>query len=206
MTQVSKGRIRFSSDDPWLQNLKTQKGASAFVEHDGWIYFLATPFDSEPWTAFDDAVPRPLQLPAGFHEIFGDRPSLPGAAVGWDQELGLWRDNKRPDWVDDGTAFVAQKVFEHYGTNVGDTKDQWRLMPYRLTNGAELVFCPDADKRGATRQAPNGLVLDARLVYQYPIYGLTGYQGDLLQAGVVIPENKLVEFLKYGKIEHRLAG
>src|SRR5262249_45361091 len=160
---------------------------------DGWVYLIATPFDTEPWKAFEETPAAHPQLPAGFKEIFGERPTGDlAAAVAWDQQLKLFRDNKRPDWVDDNMASVAQQVWQHYATNVGAAKGQWRFIPFRLTNGAELVFFPDADPRGSTSVAPHGLVVDARLVYQYPIYGLTGYQGDLLNAGVNIPENKLV--------------
>ncbi len=205
-TEVSRGKIRFTPDDPMLAQMRVTKGSAAFTQRGEWVYFFSSPFDTEPWKAFEQpAVQPPAQLPAGFKEIFGERPVSLGAAAGWDQELRLWRDAKRPDWVDDALAAVAQAVWEHYTLGIGTVKSTFRFMPYRLTNGAEKVFFPDADQRAATTNAPQGLVVDARLVYTYPIYGLMGYQADLIQAGVVIPENRLVEFLKFGKQVHSVS-
>lgn len=214
MREVQNGRVRWSPDDPGLAGLIADKGASRFQEHGG-FYYLVSPFDPEPWRVFGPSLPPSVaSLPPGFASIFGSVvPDWPDDAT-WLQELGLWRDAKRPDWVNDAMEINAQAQFEHYCLGLAGEAQQWRLLSYRLTNGAEWVYCPDAVRvkplQGYTEQSvswnrvPNGLLLAARMVYEYPLYGVATYQSGLIQAGIDIPDNRRVYMLKFpGAAQHQ---
>ena len=145
-----------------------------FVEHEGFVYFNPTPFTGDPWLVFGPAPVKPGP-PAEFVEIFGPEPvgSLANRTT-WQQQLGLWRDNKLPDGADPVVVANAQDACQFYGLG--------NFLPFRLTNGAEMFFFPAADKRVAT--SFNGFSLEAKLVLEFLQFGIAFYQASLIQIGV----------------------
>jgi hypothetical protein len=173
-------------------------GAARFGQStpsDGFLYLL-TPFDQKPWLTFHGGpFVRPLVvLPEGFEAIYGKRPEGPagtnelrGLQQFWEQQLGLWRDNKAPDWA--SPERVAEVSILCQAHAMGPT-----LLPYRLTNGAEFVCFPGAKLAGRQAELPLHFELPARLVYEFTQQGIAMYQLMAAQEGNLIPTNQLVDF------------
>jgi hypothetical protein len=162
---------------------------------DGFLYLL-TPFDLKPWLTFVGGpfVKPPVVLPEGFEAIYGKRPEGPtgdnalrGLIQFWEQQLGLWRDNKAPDGVTPEREAVVSLLCQTHGMG-GD------LLPYRLTNGAEFVCFPGAKLAGRQAELPLHFELPALLVYEYTQHGIAMYQTMAAQEGNVIPTEQLVGF------------
>ena len=184
MSEVKGGSVRFRPDE-FSAGEKAVLGAQ-LTEKNGWLY-LTSPFDQTPWTKFDanPPGPKPVALPAGFVEIFGNEGDYveEGDKTAWRQELGLYRDANIPDSVTAGQKLLGETLAKNYGLG--------RVLPYRLTNGASYVYFPDANK--AAQERVVGFRLPAGLFYEYPEHAIAGYQSILRAAGVAVPN--LVPFL-----------
>ena len=188
MPEIKGGVVRFRPDEISTE-MRLRLGPQRIVSHGGWDYLMS--FNPTPWLLFEP-VAAPT-LPVGFVEIFGPRSGTKHPEY-WDQELGLYRDNKAPDWADAGQIAVAELTFQNYGAG--------RLLPYRLTNGDDYVALPNAPE-AICDPIVRGFRLPARLVYELPQHGLMIYQGALQEAGIPIPESQLVPFLRNKPIAHK---
>jgi hypothetical protein len=93
----------------------------------GGEWWLVNPFTTnEPWVTPSKAVPR--ELPAGFVEIFGERPkisgysSTPNPGLSWRVALDLWEQDLRyfkgsgiPEWATAQQAAAAEEVTRSWG-------------------------------------------------------------------------------------------
>ncbi len=203
--ESKNGRLRITTNELANQPF-VLLGAARFGQPtppDGYLYLYVFG-DSRPWETFNKGgfvQPKPV-LPEGFQAVYGERPKgdadtteLRGLQTYWDQQLGLWRDNKRPDWVTDETEAKALLEWGLLGIK--------SFLPYRLTNGAEWVCLPDANPVARDEALPLLYQLPARLVYDLGQQGAAIYQWNLKQKGVEIPQEQQVSFFGGPRITHQ---
>lgn len=196
--ESKNGRLRVTAEEAATDPRLVLLGAARFGQPtppDGFMYLL-TPFDLKPWETFKGGpwVKPPEVLPEGFEAIYGKRPEGPagtnelrGLIQFWEQQLGLWRDNKPPDSVTPERAAEASLLCQTHGMG-------GKLLPYRLTNGAEFVCFPEAKLAGRRAELPLYFELPALLVYEYTEQGIAMYQMMAAQEGNEIPTDQLVDF------------
>ena len=203
--ESKNGRLRVTAEEAMTDSRVVSLGSARFGQPtppDGFLYlFPMGGFDLKPWETFNGGpfVKPPVVLPDGFEAIYGKRPEGPAGTTAlrglqqfWEQQLGLWRDNKVPDSVTPELAAEVSLLCQAHG--MGGT-----LLPYRLTNGAEFVCFPDAKLAGRRAELPLYFELPALLVYHYAQQGIALYQLLAKNEGNEIPADQLVEFASPGR-------
>lgn len=189
--QVAGGLIRFGLTEVLTPPFNLLAPTRFEIEGD-FRYYLPSPFYGRPLAQYfgPPLPPSSTGPPSAFTAIYGSRPVDLVLATAWEQQLSLWRDDKRPDWVDEVTAEVARLTCLIYGLG--------SLSPYRLTNGSEWIFFPDADKRTRFSALPEGFQLGADLVYRHLAFGIAAYQSRLRELGVPISKKIFIHELLPG--------
>jgi hypothetical protein len=150
----------------------------------GGEWWLVNPFTGEePWVTRGQAAPR--ELPAGFVEIFGERPKIadyaqaPNPGLAWRVAVDLWEQDLRyfkragiPDWASLEQVVVAEQVTR-----------AWGLGPPRFYEGRYgwMARFPESQIRSFESTAWGVLNVTHHVI--------AGYQWRLLEQGIV-PEKR----------------